>query len=206
MSWIDDINKKLEEQRKAFQESIDSGEADKRVKKYASSQGAKSQLKNGIHNFQLLDKETRVKNAKETTCWKNPDIQKENNRKAHESGYFQTEKHRKTAAKAAKELDQPWTCKFCNKSGKGIGNFKRYGHHNGDCKNKKVYIKKSTLEKYKKLQEGLPETFTVPQAQEYSSILGVSKTMIYNWVKNNTIKIHKGKNGSPTDLDIYKKN
>jgi len=42
MNWIEEANKKLEEQRAKFQESIDSGEASSRVRKYVSSQGAKA--------------------------------------------------------------------------------------------------------------------------------------------------------------------
>ena len=37
MNWIDEANKKLEEQRAKFQESLDSGETRKRTASYAAS-------------------------------------------------------------------------------------------------------------------------------------------------------------------------
>jgi hypothetical protein len=55
MDWIDKANKKLEEQRANFQESLNSGEAAKRVRKYISSQGAKA-----------VSKEEQIKKGKKS--------------------------------------------------------------------------------------------------------------------------------------------
>jgi hypothetical protein len=209
MSWIDDINKKLQQQREAYQEAIENGEAHKKMHKYASSQGAKSQLKNGKHNFQKLTTEERSARAKEQGVWKDPDIQRKNSQKAHkkklETGYYETEEFKKWSSESAKSLDQPWTCKTCGKSGRGIGNFKRYGHHNKTCNETKY--RKSTLKKFELLQKHLPEKFTLPQAMEIAKEIKVSQGITSSWIKdtNNTEIIHKGKNGSATDLTIYKK-
>ena len=171
-----------------------------------ASLGAKSQLKSGTHNFQTMDSDVRAENARNAGVFKDSELQKENSRKSHlkklETGYY--EKNKEMHAALAKDLDQPWKCEYCGKEGRGIGNFKRYGHHNGSCKTKKV-LRKSTIIARQKLQDTLPDEFSVKEAKSYSSELKISTGVINKWIKEECIKIHEGTNGSPTDVAIYRK-
>jgi len=89
--------------------------------KIRGSRGAKSQLKNGIHNFQkglgrkgFLNKEHQLKASRL-------------------GGLARKGIPNPAAAQFCKDkLHGEWTCETCGKTGKGAGNYTRY-HKNGKC-------------------------------------------------------------------------
>ena len=92
-----------------------------------SSRGAKSQLEKGTHNFQIMPKEKR-KEISSLGASAQP-------REAKVRGGLANKGIPKPHAKEmARALNIEWTCLHCNKSGKGAGNFSRYGHKQGTCK------------------------------------------------------------------------
>ena len=73
-----------------------------------------------------MDIDTRRQNAKNTTPWKNSEFQ---------SMLAKRQKGipKPKSKELAKALNVEWTCTYCNKTGSGKGNYKRWGHHNGTC-------------------------------------------------------------------------
>lgn len=59
MSWIDDLNKKLEEQRAAYKESIESGEVDTRVSQFTGGLGLKTLIENNPNHQSHAGKKSR---------------------------------------------------------------------------------------------------------------------------------------------------
>jgi len=196
MNWIDKANKKLEEQRANFQESLDNGDAAKRVHTWRSGNGAKSQLAQGKHNFQ----ESSGNRAEKV-----PNTPEHQFAFSSAGGKAQKGIPKPHAKKLAKQLDVEWTCEHCNKSGRGIGNFKRYLHHTGECSTTRVF-KGVTLTKFKEIIKLLPDTFSKKQAFEICKPKGYGEGIIHNLIDNsNMIEcIHKGTYKSSKDPAIYK--
>lgn len=200
MSWIDDINKKLEQRRqeiKEYREENPTWQA-----KAAAAEGAKSQLRSGKHNFQLMDKKTRSENSKKTTKFKDSKFQSEMAKR-------NKGKAKPSSAPLAKALNTDWVCEHCGKPGKGQGNLKRYGHDTGECLNNKdkVLFKKVTLDKFDKMMEILPDTFTKKEAVEICKQAGFGYGILVNMIENSGLIecIHEGTYKSPKDPAIYKK-
>lgn len=95
--------------------------------KVYASKAAKKSLEKGTHNFQTITKQERSQKAKETTPWKNSNFQSE-------MGKRNLGKSKPSSIPYAKKLNVQWKCETCGKSGKGLGNFSRYGHKTGECK------------------------------------------------------------------------
>ena len=89
--------------------------------------GAISQVNNGGTNLMNWSSEQRSQFAKESTPWRNSDFQ--SRMAARQKGI-----PKPTSKALAKALNVEWTCEYCAKIGRGKGNYKRYGHHNGTCK------------------------------------------------------------------------
>ncbi len=85
-------------------------------------EGAKSQLRSGNHNFQR---------GLGRYGWINKDHQLRTSTLGGLANKGIPKPHAKEMAKA---LNIEWTCTYCNKSGKGAGNFKWY--HGDQCKEK----------------------------------------------------------------------
>jgi len=199
MNWIDKANKQLEEQRANFQESLDSGEAAKR----GMSAGAKSQLKQGNHNFQKTVANGRHRNKPMT----------DDHQFAFSSagGKAQLGISKPQSKIEAKKLDVAWTCKHCGKPGRGKGNFKRYGHDTGKCVTTEYFPKKNTLVKWELIFNALPNNVEFSDKDIFNILkesgVKISNGPIYSFIKhsNYLVLVKEGIHKSPIHRPIYKK-
>ena len=130
MNWIDKANKKLEEQRDKFQESIDSGETSNRINSYAAS---------------CVSKETRSKAGTNSRKAKTNDEHRISELK---KGVNKSKKHLKASIKniekgrnspnrinnVKKSNSKKSTCPHCGKTG-GANTMPRW--HFDNCKSLK---------------------------------------------------------------------
>jgi len=202
MNWIDKANKQLEEQRANFQESLESGEANKRVHSWKSSNGAKSQLAQGKHNFQESSGNRHEKK---------PNTPEHQFKWSSAGGKAQKGIPKPHAKIEAKKLDVEWTCEHCGKHGRGKGNFKRYGHDTGKCAITEYFPKKNTLVKWELIFNALPDNVEFSD-KDIFSILKESGVKISNGPINSFIKhsnylvlVKEGIRKSRINRPIYKK-
>ena len=159
--WIDDINKKLEEQRQAYKESIESGEVERRKKSYVGSIAGK--VGGNITG-----------NVKKNGAFHNPEIQKELALRPRPNGYgpghdFTEEERTKGHNHENSFKNKKVQCSIC-KCTTTTGNHARW--HEDKCK---LPILLEVLSK-------LNETFTRKELEDVTVNAGLSKAILNNIV------------------------
>lgn len=177
MSWIDNINKKLEEQRAAYRESIESGEAFKKRQAYASKQRDNKERKDQFAKIKTSEHQSfAAKNA---------------GNKNLETGHWDNIKHLGTEV-----AHSTIKCPHCNFEG-DLVNIKR--HHFDNCQQK--------YELVKCIFDELNDNFTKSELINSIIKNGFKPTFSQALLRNiNYIElIHRGTKGSTKDINIYKK-
>ena len=132
-SWINDINKKLEEQRNAYKESIESGEVEKRKLFFRQSTASKA-----AHQSQNWNDSLKIAGAKRG--FRNKGVKKSSNKKYIEHALNRPEEHNKkiseslTGTKHTEErlqnmsnaLKKRKTCPYCNTFESNVANTNRH--------------------------------------------------------------------------------
>ena len=95
------------------------------TKKFASK-ASKNSLASKTHNFFKMTFEERSANSKKYSKFYDSEFQSM-------LGKRNKGKPAPHSSKLAKALNVEWTCEHCDKTGRGKGNFKRWGHHDGSC-------------------------------------------------------------------------
>lgn len=198
MNWIDEANKELEEQRAKFQESIDSGKAAKR----GMAEGARSQIRQGNHNFQKSSGKRKPQKPKTAE---------------HQFACSSAGGKAKKGIKAphakieAKKLDVEWNCKHCNTPGRGIGNFKRYGHDTGLCTSNEYFPRKSTVKEWKLIYDLIPNNINISDKEIFKIVQDAYPKIKWSAINtfieysSNLILVKEGIKRSPINRPIYKK-
>jgi len=89
--------------------------------KVYGSKGALNQLRNGTHNFQKGHGSKGITSPEHQYAFSSA------------GGRAQKGSIKPKSKLLAKALNKEWTCEYCGKEGKGLGNRTRWGHNNGTC-------------------------------------------------------------------------
>ena len=180
MSWQEEINKKLEEQRASFKEAQESGETFRRKQSYASK---------SAHN----KPESRAKILEGLEKARNNGASSKGGQTNVRTGHLAKVRDPKKASDIAKEQI---VCEVCGISS-STGNYSRF------------HGKKCIYNLVTQLLDALPEEFTYKQAKQVNEELNLPKNMVRKLISdmwgNMIEQIYQGKNGSHVDVSIYKK-
>lgn len=184
MSWIDDLNKELEQQRNSFREAQETGEATRRIKANNMSNRNKSEQARKTASKGLKD---RIASGKIDVV--------ANGKKVHqnrlESGYYESDAHQEAIKKRVVSTE-----KTKQESGYYESDaFKKHVKNNGKITGEKQAQEK--LAKEERLVKGFPKyEFTRFEFLTYMLELGHSRSACDRTLRNENLieKIHQGTN------------